>query len=145
MKPQPRRCESSAESPPVCGLPLQTQTLTSASDNSPHSGPACPPLGLLTVKQVAARLAISDSSVRTTIRNGDLPAYRFGPRRKTYRIHSDDLADYTAACRTDTKKNRAQPKPKKTASAFQKLDGQRLLDAWQDQGVLPEFPDEDSE
>lgn len=103
------------------------------------------PADFLSVEAAATILGVSYGSILGAIRNGSLVAYRFGPRGGAYRIRKDDLADYTAACRTSTKKICAQPKPKKTASAFQKLDGQRLLDAWQDQGVLPEFPDEDSE
>ena len=143
MKPRPRRYEPSAESPPVCGLLLQTQTLTLASDNSRHSGPACPPLGFLTVKQVAARLAISYNSVLAAIRNGALPAYRFGPRRGTYRIDPNDLVAYVSASRT-VQAHSSPTKSRKTASTFQKLDGQRLLNAWREQGVAPEPHEEAS-
>jgi excisionase family DNA binding protein len=50
----------------------------------------------LTIDAVAARLNLSYSSVRKAIQAGRLPAYRFGT---TYRVRSEDLDGFVAACR----------------------------------------------
>ena len=54
------------------------------------------------------------------------------PDGGTYRIQRGDLLDYIASART---KQSGRPKARRTASTFQKLDGERLLRAWREQGV----------
>jgi excisionase family DNA binding protein len=91
------------------------------------------PAEFLSVKEVAAVLHVSYNSVLTAIHNGSLVGYRFGPRGGTYRVKKADLSDYIAT--SCTRRNRVQSKPKRTASPFKKLDGERLLRAWREQGI----------
>ncbi len=92
-------------------------------------------LQLLTVKEAAQFLRVSESTIRNAIRDGTLPAFRFGKRRGTIRIRECDLQAYLAACKSDH-----SPATFTSHSAdgqpFQCLDSQRLLDAWRRAGVL---------
>jgi len=51
---------------------------------------------LLTVRSVAARLEVSDKTVRRLIQSGQLPALRIG---HGLRISEDDLRRYLNSCR----------------------------------------------
>jgi excisionase family DNA binding protein len=50
----------------------------------------------LTIDAAAARLSVSYGTIRKAIQAGRLPAYCFGT---TYRIRSEDLDGFVAACR----------------------------------------------
>lgn len=52
---------------------------------------------LLSVREVADALKISAESVRTLIREGELPAVHIGPRQKILRVHATDLRTYIEA------------------------------------------------
>ncbi len=89
---------------------------------------------MLTVKQVAARLQISLSSVYELIARGQLPAFRLGPRRGAIRVRPEDLASYLAATSiTGTATPLRQPS--QGGTTFRHLSGERLRAAWQRQGV----------
>jgi excisionase family DNA binding protein len=61
----------------------------------PHALPR--PLNtLLTVRVVAARLEVSEKTVRRLIQSGQLPALRIG---HSLRISEDDLRSYLNSCR----------------------------------------------
>ncbi len=51
----------------------------------------------LSIREVAEALRISPESVRTLIRDDELPALRIGPSQKIFRIHVEDLQAYIAA------------------------------------------------
>ena len=99
--------------------------------------------GLLTIREVASLLRVSESTVRNAIRKGQLRAFRFGARRGTIRIGKADFEDYLASCVTEptpTVKRRSRT----AGSPFTALDGGRLLAAWRRQGVLADRPNEGS-
>lgn len=55
---------------------------------------------LLLVPEVAQRLRESEWTVRTLIRRGALPAFRFGQgKRAPYRVSANDLDAFIAASR----------------------------------------------
>jgi len=123
----PRRAEYSGL-PSLCVLPLQTQTRIESPDNRPRGGSTCARSAFLSVRDVAAYLGVSYSSVSVAIKDGLLPAHRFGPRGGTYRIAADDLVTYVEACRTGQRSDR-RSENRRTGSKFMKLDAARLLDA----------------
>jgi excisionase family DNA binding protein len=100
---------------------------------------ALPSDDFLSVKQAAAILNISYGSVLGAIHAGSLAAYRFGPHGGTYRIRRGDLLDYIASARA---KQSSRPKARRTASVFKKLDGERLLRAWREQGIVTDDVEE---
>jgi excisionase family DNA binding protein len=87
----------------------------------------------LSVKEAAAILNVSYGSVLAAVHAGSLAAYRFGPHGGTYRIRRGDLLEYIASART--KQSRC-PKAKRPVAPFQKLERERLLQAWRKQGVI---------
>jgi len=107
-----------------------------------QGGPQAPP-ALITIREAAGRLRVSESTVRNAVRQGRLRAFRFGVRGGSIRISPADLDDYMASCATSS------PSPTRVANAangtpFKNLDGPRLLAAWRRQGVLGDQPSEDS-
>lgn len=54
----------------------------------------------LTMRDVAKRLGVSERTVRTFIKSGDLPHSRIGPSGKTVRIALADLQEYMEARKT---------------------------------------------
>jgi excisionase family DNA binding protein len=125
----------------VCAPPLETQTLVEPRHDLRREDATLRHPAFLSVKDVAAYLGVSYNSVLGAIKNGSLPAYRFGPRSGTYRIAVGDLRDYVGTCRTGRKPGR-RSENRKTGSKFKKLDAERLLNAWRGQGVLPDSPEE---
>ena len=91
------------------------------------------PTEFLSIREAAANLGVSYGSILAAIHNGRLVAYQFGPHGGTYRIRRCDLEDYIAASRT--KNSPSRPKRKRTGSVFQKLDRERLLQAWRERGI----------
>ena len=100
-------------------------------------GPAAagPAPGLLTIREAADALRVSESTIRNAIGSGRLRAFRFGVRGGSIRIGRADLEDYMASCATA-----AQPVGRAAGQAdgglFKSLDAGRLLAAWRRQGVL---------
>jgi len=97
---------------------------------------------LLTIREAAALLRISQSTIRNAVHSGQLRAFRFGTRRGTIRIAASDLDDYAAACATGTPNRRSRPAAARTnGSIFKCLDAKRLLAAWRQQDALGGPPD----
>ena len=46
---------------------------------------------MLTTKEVAERLKVTQKTIRNLIESGELPAYRFG---RDYRINEEDFEEY---------------------------------------------------
>ncbi len=101
----------------------------------------------LTIAEAADILGVSYGIVYAAIQTGQLRAYRYTKRRKsgkptgTYRIDPADLEAYKASCATEPAKPAAPKKNAAGPSAFKNLDGDRLLEAWRQQGVLADPPD----
>lgn len=91
---------------------------------------------LFTVKQVAAHLGLSISSVYELVSQGKLRALRLGPRRGAIRIRVDDLQIYlrfaSADANVETRSPNAQPT---RGRQFKHLDAERLRAAWRKQGA----------
>ena len=94
-----------------------------------------PAPGLLTIREAAGVLRVSESTIRNAIGSGRLRAFRFGVRGGSIRIGRADLEDYMASCATA-----ARPAGRAVGQAnggrFKNLDAGRLLAAWRRQGVL---------
>jgi excisionase family DNA binding protein len=95
-----------------------------------------PTSGFLSVAEAALLLGVSYGSVLAAIHAGCLLAFRFGARGGTYRIKRSDLEDYIGACST-RKTTPREKKAKKSTGTFKKLDSEKLLKAWQSQGISP--------
>ena len=104
---------------------------------------AGPATGLLTIREAADVLRVSESTIRNAISSGRLRAFRFGVRGGSIRIGRADLEDYMASCATA-----ARPAGRSTGHAdgglFKNLDAGQLLAAWRRQGVLGDQQDEHS-
>lgn len=85
-------------------------------------------LELLTVQEVSEILRVSPACVYSLVETGQLPNIRIGNGRGTIRIDRQDLVAYV-----DRKRGRArEPRPRRVRpSGFVHLDGNRLLEAWQ--------------
>lgn len=57
---------------------------------------------MLTVKQVAQRLNVSQSCIYQLVETGRIPHHRIGLGRGAIRFTEDDLADYLAGIREQT-------------------------------------------
>lgn len=95
---------------------------------------------LLTIQEAATTLRVSYGTIRNAILAGRLKAYRFGSRAGTYRIEATDLDAFVATCQASSLPAPAKSQPIR-GSAFKRLDGGRLLDAWRKQGVAAAPPD----
>jgi excisionase family DNA binding protein len=91
--------------------------------------------GFLTIREVAAVLRVSESTIRNAIGSGRLRAFRFGNRGGSIRIGRADLEDYMALCATAARRS-VRNSSRSGGSLFKNLDGSRLLAAWRQQGVL---------
>jgi len=89
--------------------------------------------GLLTIREAAALLRLSESTIRNAIRLGQLRAFRFGVRGGSIRISQADLDDYIAGAATAPLIART---PVPAGGRFKHLDASKLLAAWRKQGVL---------
>ena len=110
------------------------------SDHLAENGPQADPSsashgGLLTIREAAAMLRISESTVRNAIRSGQLRAFRFGTRGGSIRIAPVDLQEYIASCAT-AKPSCPKVAPTTAGGRFKHLDASKLLSAWRQQGVL---------
>ena len=62
---------------------------------------------LLSVKEAAEILGVSDDTIRRAVNGERLPSFRIGPERTGIRIHRSDLAEYQAAlARANLKRGR---------------------------------------
>jgi excisionase family DNA binding protein len=95
--------------------------------------------GLLTIREAATFLRVSESTIRNAIRAGRLHAYRFGAKGGSIRIAASDLQAYIASCATVPKRTQGRPSGA-SGGSFKMLDGGRLLAAWRQQGVLADPP-----
>jgi excisionase family DNA binding protein len=98
------------------------------------------PSELLTIREAAALLRISESTIRNAIRAGLLPAFRFGLRGGRIRIARSDLQNYMQSCLTTAQPQQPSSVSKVGGSTFKNLNAAKLLAAWRRQGVLPDPP-----
>lgn len=96
---------------------------------------------LLTVREAAEVLRVSESTVRNAINAGDLQAFRFGTRGGTIRIATSHLHDYIASRSTATRSKRKTTSTRADGTPFKNLNAVKLLAAWRRQGVLGDPPD----
>jgi excisionase family DNA binding protein len=81
---------------------------------------------VLTVVQVAERLAVGESTVRSYIRTGRLRAARVGPR--LYRVTEADLGAFLASAARDASPAApARPRPRPTLAPDWRAELQDLL------------------
>lgn len=64
---------------------------------------------LLSVKQVAHRLALSESSVRSMLASGLIPFTRVGTNGGRRRVSESDLADYLSRGKESPVKQKTEP------------------------------------
>lgn len=131
---------------PKSGLAANTAEPVSLAhhDHRTECGPAvnslsASPGSLLTIREAAALLRLSESTIRNAVRLGQLRAFRFGIRGGTIRISPADLDDYVAGAATTP---RAPRMLTATGGQFKHLDASKLLSAWRRQGVLGDRPDD---
>ena len=93
-----RTLSSDAESRPDRELSLlgfiDLATVVPHGHRKCHSMNSLPEITMCTVVEVAAKLRVGKSTVYAAIKSGKLPACRFGPNGKAYRIRSSDLSKY---------------------------------------------------
>jgi len=133
----------------ACGKEIATPVKVNHRNKRPcgegdisHS-PSVQDGGLLTIREVAALLRVSESTIRNAIRNGQLQAFRFGTRGGSIRIAVADIENYTASCTTATRQ-RTNSINKPNTGLFKALDGRKLLAAWRQQGVLDGPPSDNN-
>lgn len=91
-------------------------------------------MALLTVKQVAEQLNVSDALIYALAENQQLIGYKIGVGRGTWRFDEADVLAFLQASKSTPKRPDSRPRTKKP-QPFKHLDGERLLAAWQRQGV----------
>ena len=64
---------------------------------------------MLTVRDIATELKVSESSVYALIESGRLACHRIGNGRGVIRVHEADLETYLNSCRVNTKKDGEKP------------------------------------
>lgn len=85
---------------------------------------------LLTVKQVAAILNVTESCVYAILRASGLPPIRIGFGRGTIRIEESDLDDFIRNNTVRRRgKNAVKPRPH-APSAFTHLNSHKMRQAW---------------
>ena len=95
-----------------------------------------------TVKQVAAHLGLSLSSVYELVSQGKLRAFRLGPRRGAIRIRQEDLHSYLRFAFVDAATTPpAATTDKSSGRLFKHLDAERLRAAWRKQGAIVDQQD----
>src|SRR5262249_36384057 len=88
---------------------------------------------VLTVKQVADRLAVSPKCVYSLIEHGNLPCPRIGSGRGTIRVSEEQLRAYLGATKQVQVREEPAPAPAPEnvrAAGFTILDGKKLQQAW---------------
>ena len=99
---------------------------------------------LMKVNEVAQALSVSNSLVYQLIAAGKLPCHRIGTGRGAIRVNRDDLEAFLSECRTQRASQPRSSSFEPKGRCFKHLDGQRLLAAWQQQGVRVDRPSEDN-
>ncbi|MBM4093526.1 MAG: helix-turn-helix domain-containing protein [Planctomycetes bacterium] len=90
---------------------------------------------LLTVKQVAARLQVTDSCIHWLLNAGHMKHIRLGFGRGTIRIADDEVRGFIQR-NTVPRRSRVVPQPRpKAPSTFTHLNSQRMRQRWAEQGV----------
>lgn len=97
---------------------------------------------MLRVRDVAARLNCSLSTVYQLIGIGRIPSHQIGLSR-AIRISEEDLQIYLEQSRAVRRRVPAAA-PAQSGAPFRHLDGERLRAAWRRQGVLSDRKDADS-
>ena len=92
-------------------------------------------MNVLTVKEVAARLRVSQGCIYSLCGSGALRHLRLGTGRGAIRIREEDLQSFVERCVREEKEEVATPRRMATPKAFTNLNASRLLDAWRKQGV----------
>jgi excisionase family DNA binding protein len=87
---------------------------------------------VLTVKQAAARLNVSQALVYALCQRGKLAHERFGLGRGTIRITEEAVAAYRESSCVSAVKTTATQSP----AAYRQLDGARLAVAWRERGAV---------
>jgi len=91
---------------------------------------------VLTVRQVAERLHVSQGTVYGLIAQGRLRAFRIGTGRGTLRVSEEALADFLQAVETSGGQPADEGRPaSRHGKLFRHLDAARLRAAWRDRGV----------
>ena len=97
---------------------------------------------LLTAKQVASLLNVSKSLVYRLKDEGVLPFYKVG--RSAVRFIRHDVEEYLTSCQGNKESKGGARRGPPRLRSFKHLDGERLLAAWQRQGVDVSPPGERS-
>src|SRR5262245_54301547 len=100
-------------------------------------------MALLTVKQVAEQLNVSDALIYALAESEKLVGYKIGVGRGTWRFHESDVLDFLQASKSAHRQPAPRPRAKRP-QPFRHLDGERLRAAWQRQGVPVDPPNADS-
>jgi hypothetical protein len=94
---------------------------------------------MLTVKQAASRCNLSPNSLYSAIETGLLECHRLRSRpdtRGAIRITEEQLQAYLEGGKVRKGEHVSPSLPSQKAAGFTHLDGERLLSAWRQQGVL---------
>jgi excisionase family DNA binding protein len=87
----------------------------------------------LTVKEAAAELRVSLSTIYALCQQRQLRHERHGPHRGTIRIPEDAIDEYRQTVTVSVGREAVKPPPAHaaaTAGQFEMLDGERLRAAW---------------
>jgi excisionase family DNA binding protein len=90
---------------------------------------------LMTVREAADFLNVSAGTIYAICQSGTLPHLRIGVGRGTIRIRRRDLIRHAKRARQQSPASEPLPPKSTTGGMFKHLDGERLLAAWQQQGV----------
>lgn len=92
---------------------------------------------LLTVKEVAQTLSVTETCVYWLLRGKCLRYHRFGLGRGTIRIEDSELENFIRK-NTVPRRGKSLTNPRTHApSAFTHLNASRLREAWAGRGVVP--------
>src|SRR4051794_2901927 len=100
-------------------------------------------VALLTIKQAAERLNVSEATVYDLCAKRKLPHVRIGTGRGTIRIDEQALEEFIKAATVPPAEPTAPPPPPKQGgkpTVFTHLDQDRLREAWRRQGALTDRP-----
>ncbi len=100
-------------SPPVLSVTNEILTLELIMNDHTSEPP------LLTVKQAAKRLAVSEKTIYAQCQSGELACHRIGLGRGTIRLSEAQLADYLANRKPEPTDER--PPPKSPGTSFKHL------------------------
>jgi excisionase family DNA binding protein len=89
------------------------------------------------VAEAAKELGVSGNTVYALCANRKLRHERHGLGRGRIKIPEDALEDYRRSVTVEAEAATTAPAPR-APGAFKNLDSARLLQAWREQGALPE-------